>query len=218
MTVRYVVFDWDGTLADTYPVISAAYKHTFEALGMPSMDYSEIKRITSTLANKDILGFIFGDKKEQAKKVYYSYIEANHKDKLQPIPHAKELLDFCRDKGLKLYLLSNKKRNYLFEEMKYLGFADYFSKVIAAGDLPEDKPAPNTVRALFGDNLPNSEDILVVGDGMADWKTSQALNHSGRNSRCVIYDPQKNFSKVSPDYIVSDVADVIAILRKENNE
>lgn len=218
MTVRYVVFDWDGTLADTYPVISAAYKHTFEVLGMPAIDYSEIKKITSSLANKDMLGFVFGDKKEQAKQAYYSYIEANHKKGLRAVPHAKELLDFCRSKGMKLYLLSNKKRVYLYEELKFLGFADYFAKIIAAGDYPEDKPNPKTVRALFEDVIPDAEDILVVGDGLADWKTSQALNHSGKNSRCVIYDPQKSFSQASPDYIVSDVADIITILRKENNE
>ena len=218
MSVRYVVFDWDGTLADTYPVIAAAYRHTFDALGMPPIDYAEIKRLTSTLANKDTLGFIFGDKKEQAKQAYYAYIEANHKTKLQPIPHAKELLDFCKSKGMQLYLLSNKKRSYLREELNYLGFADYFAKIIAAGDFPEDKPNPQTVRALFGDNMPDAGDILVVGDGLADWKASQALSHSGKSSRCVIYDPQRNFSQASPDYVVSDVADIITILRKENNE
>ncbi len=218
MTLRYVVFDWDGTLADTYPVISAAYKHTFEALGMQPMEYSEIKKLTSTLANKDTLGYIFGDKKEQAKQAYYAYIEANHKTQLRPIPHAKELLDFCQSKGWKLYLLSNKKRTYLREEMNYLGFADYFAKVIAAGDFPEDKPNPQTVRALFDNGLPDATDIVVIGDGMADWKTSQALNHSGKSSRCIIYDPQNNFSQVSPDYVVSDVADIIEILRDESNE
>ena len=218
MTVRYVVFDWDGTLADTYPVIAEAYKYTFEGLGMAPIEYSEIKRLTSTLANKDMLAFVFGDKKEQAKQLYYSYIEANHKSKLRPVPHAKELLDFCRSKGLKLYLLSNKRRAYLYEEMQYLGFADYFAKIIAAGDCPEDKPNPDTVRALFGDDLPNSEDILVIGDGMADWKTAQDQKKKKKNSRCIIYDPHKNFSQGAPDYVVSDVADVIAILRKEDNE
>lgn len=218
MAVRYVVFDWDGTLADTYPVISAAYEHTFKALGMQPIAYSEIKKLTSTLANKDMLGFVFGDKKEQAKQVYYSYIDAHHKTELQPIPHAKELLDFCHENGLKLYLLSNKKRAYLREEIEALGFGKYFCKIIAAGDFPEDKPNPQTVRALFENEMPEAEDILVLGDGLADWKTAQALNHSGKNSLCVIYDPQRKFVQASPDYIVADVADVIKILRNENNE
>lgn len=218
MAVSYVIFDWDGTLADTYPVIVEAYRHTFKTLGMAPMEYSEIKKLTSTLSNKDTLGYIFGDKKEQAKQLYYSYIEANHKTKLRSVPHARELLDFCRDNGLKLYLLTNKKRIYLYEELNSLGFKDYFAKVVAAGDFPADKPDPNTVRALFGDELPDSDEILVVGDGMADWMTSRALSHSGKNTRCVIYDPQKSFSQAKPDYIVSDVAEVINILRKENYE
>lgn len=55
MSIKYVVFDWDGTLADTYPVISAAYDYTFDTLGLPRIPYDEVKRITSTLQNKDTL-------------------------------------------------------------------------------------------------------------------------------------------------------------------
>lgn len=39
MSIKYVVFDWDGTLADTYPVISAAYDYTFDTLGLPRIPY-----------------------------------------------------------------------------------------------------------------------------------------------------------------------------------
>lgn len=218
VAVRYVVFDWDGTLADTYPVISAAYRHTFESLGMTPISYDEIKKITSTLANKDTLGVVFGDKKELAKKSYYNYINTHHTKGLQPILHAKNLLDFCRDAGLQLLLLTSKKRPYLLEEVKYLGFAGYFSKIVAAGDFAEDKPSPKAVYALFEDSLPDSDTILVVGDGLADWKVSQVLNHSGKKSLCAIYDPKKTFSGANPDYFVSDIADIISILQEKNNE
>ena len=70
MSIKYVVFDWDGTLADTYPVISAAYDYTFDTLGLPRIPYDEVKRITSTLQNKDTLGCIFGERKQEAADAY----------------------------------------------------------------------------------------------------------------------------------------------------
>ncbi len=218
MAVKYVVFDWDGTLADTYPVIYAAYRHAFKTLGMDPITYDEIKKLTSSRDNKDSLGAVFGDKKEIAKKAYYEYINAHHTDGLKAIPNAKKLLDFCRKSGMKNFLLTNKKRPYLLEEIKYLGFDDYFSNIVAAGDLGEDKPAPKAVEALFGGSLPEADMVLVLGDGMSDWKVSQVFNRAGKKSLCVIYDPQKKFCEASPDYKIADIADVITILKEKNNE
>ena len=41
MGIKHVVFDWDGTLADTYPVISAAYDYVFKCL---DIEASRIKQ------------------------------------------------------------------------------------------------------------------------------------------------------------------------------
>lgn len=54
MKYKYAVFDWDGTLADTYPVISAAYDYTFDKMGLLRIPYDEIKRITSTCRTKTL--------------------------------------------------------------------------------------------------------------------------------------------------------------------
>ncbi len=109
MNIKYVVFDWDGTLADTYPVISAAYNYTFDTLGLPRIPYDEVKRITSTLQNKDTLGAVFGDRKEEAAAAYYDFIGRHHAANLEAMPGAREVLDFCRGKGLKCFLITNKQ-------------------------------------------------------------------------------------------------------------
>ena len=68
----FVLWDWDATLADTYPVINASYAYTFEKLGMKDkmLSVDEIKKKTSTLQNKDIFEVVFGaDKKNEANGV-----------------------------------------------------------------------------------------------------------------------------------------------------
>ena len=113
MKYKYAVFDWDGTLADTYPVISAAYDYTFDKMGLLRIPYDEIKRITSTLQNKDTLGYVFKERRDEAAGYFYEYIEKFHTDRLAPMFGAEKLLGFCREKGLECYLITNKKTRFI---------------------------------------------------------------------------------------------------------
>lgn len=216
MSIKYVVFDWDGTLADTYPVISAAYDYTFDQLGLPRIPYDEVKRLTSTLQNKDTLGFIFKERKDEASRAYYEYIAAHHATNLQAMPSAKEVLEFCRNQGLKTYLITNKKTLYIKEEILKLGFQNMFDKVIAAGEYAEDKPHPIATHAVFDGNLPPADEILVLGDGEADIKTAATYAHNDKKAFCVIYDPKDKFSGSMPNAKIKNLKQVIGIITKIN--
>lgn len=213
MKIQHIVFDWDGTLADTYPVISAAYDYTFDKLELPRIPYDEIKRLTSTLQNKDTLGYIFGDRKPEASEAYYEFITAHHAANLEAMPGAREVLEFCRNAGIKSYLITNKKTLYVAEEIKKVGFDGLFDKVIAAGEYAEDKPHPIATHAVFGGNLPPAGTILVLGDGQADYNVARTYDHDGQKARCIIYDPKHKYGGDQPDYTVTDLKDVINILK-----
>lgn len=212
MKIKHVVFDWDGTLADTYPVISAAYDYVFKTLNLPPLSYDEIKRLTSTLPNKDTLGCIFGNRKEEAKTAYYDYIRKHHAQELKPMPHAQKLLEFCRDNGFLSYLITNKKRPFLLEEADKLGFTGFFNKIVAAGDCPEDKPHPLATHALFDNVLPEADSILVIGDGEADRQVARTFDHDGKKTLCAICDSTKKYAGEKPDYFVENLNEIINIL------
>lgn len=215
MKIKHIVFDWDGTLADTYPVISAAYEHVFKTLNLPPLSYDEIKRLTSTLQNKDTLGYIFGNRKEEAKTAYYDYIEKHHVSELRAIPCAEELLKFCQDNNFQTYLITNKRRPYFLEEADKLGFTKFFNKIAAAGDFSEDKPHPVATHALFDNHLPSADSILVIGDGKADFQVARTLDHNGKKSLCAIYAPAKKYSGDRPDYLVQNLNEIIHILTSD---
>ena len=212
MKFKYVVFDWDGTLADTYPVISAAYDYTFDKMGLLRIPYDEIKRITSTLQNKDTLGYVFKDRKDEAAKYFYEYIEKCHTERLTPMTGAKELLESCRNSGLNCYLITNKKTKFIAEEMQKLGFDKYFKKVVAAGEYDQDKPHPTACHALFDNKLPEADEIAVIGDGEADVKTAATYDRDGKKATCILYDPKNKYHGSEPDFKVSNLCDAIKIL------
>lgn len=214
MVCKYAVFDWDGTLADTYPVISAAYGYTFEKMGLPAVPYAEIKRITSTLQNKDTLGYVFGERRNEAAGHFYEYIEKFHTERLAPQPEAEELLDFCRSSGIECRLITNKKTKFIREELSALNFGGYFKKVVAAGEYAEDKPHPAACRALFDGNVPPAEEIAVIGDGEADVRTAAALG----GAVCILYDPLQNYAGAAPDYRIKRLSEAQKILEEKNAE
>jgi len=207
---KHVVFDWDGTLADTYPVISGAYNAAFDALGIPRIPYEEIKRITGTLQNREMLGAVFGERKAEASEALYKYIEEHHMD-VKALPGAKELLEFCRDKGLDIYLVTNKTRKFVDKEMAKLGFDVFFKKTAAAREYEQDKPHPATTHSIFDGKIPIAETILMIGDGDADVQTAKSYG----NAKSVIYDPEGTYKGSTPDYMVKSLLDIKAILEKK---
>lgn len=216
MSIKHLVFDWDGTLADTFPVITAAYNHAFDQLGMERIPYAEIKRITSRLQNKDMLENIFGQHKIEAGIAYYDFIKKHHATNLEAMPHAQKLLEYCQKQGLKCYLITNKKTPFIKAEIAKLGFDNFFSKIVAAGEYAEDKPHPLATHALFDNNLPPAPEILVIGDGEADVKTAHTYDHNGQKAKSLIYDPKQTYQGDDPDYKISDLLDIIKILEEEN--
>ncbi|MFV0625721.1 MAG: HAD family hydrolase [Alphaproteobacteria bacterium] len=225
----HIVWDWDGTLADTYPVTNSAYAHTFKKLDMEdqTISFAEVKRITSTMQNKDILGCVFGEKKEEARKHFYEYIGENHAKALEPIKGSRHILDYCHQKKFNSYLLSNKtnkriesqgREAYLTQELEQLDMKKYFSRVVGAGEHEEDKPSLVASKAILGnkDEFPTMDKndlIIVIGDGEADMKVAQNYKEAGLNTVSVLYDPKGVYKgKISPDYVIKNLYSVAHVI------
>ena len=68
-----IIFDWDNTLVDTWPIIHDALNTTFRAFDKPEWTLTETKaRVRHSL--RDSFPPIFGDKWEQAGDVFYAPI------------------------------------------------------------------------------------------------------------------------------------------------
>lgn len=201
--IKYAVFDWDGTLADTYPVITRAYDYTFKKMNMPAMSVEEVKKVTSSKQNKDIFTSLFNERANEAREAYYAYIEKYHAKNLKAIDGAKELLDFCLQSNITPLLLTNKKTKYITEELKVLGFEKYFTKVVAAGEYAQDKPHRIACEALFDGKIPPKDEILVIGDGKTDVDVAQVYG-----AKSIIYQ-----NKAQGDYNVNDLKDAMDILK-----
>lgn len=165
---RAVVFDWDNTLVDTWPIIHDALNHTFRAFNKPEWSLAEThKRVRQSL--RDSFPGLFGDEWERAGEVFYQRYEEIHATNLVVATGAAGLLDELSTRGVYLCVVSNKKGHYLRKEALFLGWDQYFGAIVGAMDAPRDKPAPDPVHMALepGDIVPSS-DVWFVGDADID--------------------------------------------------
>lgn len=165
---KMILFDWDNTLMDTTPALYKAFSVMRDRYDLPHYTMSEYQARTG-LSMRETFPQMFGDKWEEARKIYLDAYQANHIALLVPFADAKEVVAFAAEKVCKVGVVSNKTSSILKKEIDHLQWNEYFSAVVGAGDAPKDKPAPDPVYlALEQAGLHGPQDVWFVGDGDAD--------------------------------------------------
>lgn len=161
---KALVFDWDNTLVETWGTIHAALTETFVAMDHVPWTLEETKSRTRH-AMREAFPKLFGDRWEEAAKVFYDAFARLHIEQLSPAQGAHDMLDFLDRRGLPLCVVSNKTGPYLRAEAEHLGWDRFFHRLVGAGDAPHDKPAEDPVHvALDGTDIVAGADVWFVGD------------------------------------------------------
>jgi len=171
---RAVLFDFDGTLADSYPAIAASVNHVRAAHGLPPLDPSEVRRhvgrgpaylLEHTVPGCDV-------------ETDYARYRAHHPSVLRSgtrlLPGAAEALAFLKHSGRLTGVCSNKPRDFTRELLTYLGIAKDVDVVLGPEDVPRPKPAPDMLLAALHKLGVPAAQALYVGDMTVDVATARA--------------------------------------------
>lgn len=175
--ISAAIFDWDGTLVYTLPLLHAAHNHVRAELGFPLWSWDEYKSHMHNSA-RELYPRLYGEQAEMAFQTLYAFVEANHLEKLETLEGSLDLLKAFQARGITCLLVSNKSHPYLKREVEALGWSDYFAGIIGAGIADKDKPDIAPVYwALNEAGLEESilSDAIYIGDTGTDAKCAAAL-------------------------------------------
>ncbi len=174
---RAVLFDWDNTLVDTWGIIHKALTVTFTAMGHEPWTMAETKlRVARSL--RDSFPLLFGQRWEEARKLYLDTFIAIHLEELKPVEGAAELIGELAADGFYLGVVSNKTGGILRREAEHLGWTPHFTRLVGAGDAVRDKPEAAPIRlALEGSGI-GCDETWYIGDTALDMECA-------KNAGCV---------------------------------
>lgn len=164
-----ILFDWDGTLADSFALLHAAYNHVADHFVMEPFTREQVLLNTRRSA-RDIFPDLFGARAAEASDVFYTYIRAHQLSHLNPKDGAEESLKRLFSLGLKMGIVSNMNHEMLVQSVARLGWNQYFPVVLGAGQAARDKPAPDPL-LLACQKLgvdPQDQCVWYVGDTETD--------------------------------------------------
>jgi phosphoglycolate phosphatase len=175
---KAVIFDWDNTLIDSWPMIHGAINSTMNVMGQKPWSLKRVKSDTHA-SMKEYFPKIFGNRWQEAGDVYVDSYKKNHLDHLCLLPNALELINFLQKQNILLFVVSNKAGNTLRAEAKKLNIDNKFFSTIGAGDAYYDKPNKAPVElALEGSDIDPEKDLVwFIGDTATDIEC-------GINSNC----------------------------------
>lgn len=170
---RAILFDWDNTLVDTWPLIHEALNMTLRYMEHPQWSLAKV-RAEVKKSMRDAFPGLFGERWEHAAEHYQNSYRSIHLDRLSALADAEATLRAIPRDQVFVGLVSNKKGDSLRKELAHLGWDRLVDVAIGAGDAATDKPTPAPVLlALQGTPITPGPDVWFVGDTGIDLETAQ---------------------------------------------
>lgn len=170
---KVVIFDYDDTLVDSWPIALKVFNDCLVCLGHDSMSPEEQYALPH-IPDPELLSIITGRNLEEVYSIYRKFYDLHHKKCAPPLLGAIELLKYLKKRHVYLILISNKPTDLLHKALKALKW-EMFDKVIGAGDFPVRKPDPEIVDIALQDIALKSRKLVwFVGDSYTDMQCAYA--------------------------------------------
>jgi HAD superfamily hydrolase (TIGR01509 family) len=163
---RAVVFDLDGTLIDSLPLVLNSIAHALEPFGArPTM---EIFAKLGGPPDRFLPTLLDDPRHVPTAMVRMTTYHRENLHLVQPFAGALEMLAALRARGMQLAIWTGRDRESGTEILGDLELADYFSTIVFGDDLPTHKPDPQGLREIMTRLGVNAAETLFVGDADVD--------------------------------------------------
>lgn len=162
--VKFIVFDWDGTLMDSEAQIVSCLHASIADLGLPPMSDDTVKDVIGLGLREAVEALVPG----QDADFRQAFVEAYRRhwfasDGSSLFAGVREVLDSLRAQGFLLGIATGKARQGLLRVLAQTGLAEHFDATRCA-DETASKPHPRMLLELIAETGVTAAQTLMVGD------------------------------------------------------
>ena len=173
--MRGVLFDLDGTLLDTYELISASFHHCMlDVLGEDrSMDIFDSMlgqplaiQLAAYESDPAVVEALLASYRAHNKEAQYKLLKS--------FEGMSEALEELHEAGWKLGVATAKLHVPASQNLQIAGILDYFDCLVGADDAPRPKPAPDSILEGVRQLVMEPCECFYVGDSPFDIQAGNA--------------------------------------------
>lgn len=204
---RNLIFDWSGTLVDDLGPVIEATNFVLAKYGIGPMDREGFRR-KFRLPYREFYEEILPGVALEELEEHFRPAFSGSTSKVFVLPHAREKLDWCRELGIRTFVLTSMDATAFGLQLEEFGLKGHFEATYA-GVL--DKR--NVIHRILETHGLDPQETAFVGDMTHDVETAK---HAGISSIAVLtgYNHPEILAAVRPDLTVPDLGVLRTILER----
>ena len=166
--IKLVIFDFDGTLADTKENIILTFQMTMKELGVEIKSRQECAAtigLTLEDAFKVLYPGMAAERYALLRDTYRRIFKENRKILVPGLfPEVMETLEELRRRGYLMSIASSRLSPSLHSFLEDMNIAHFFEYAVGGDNVEHPKPAPDAVLQILRHYNLSAEEAFVVGD------------------------------------------------------
>jgi len=215
-TTRAIIFDLDGTLADTLDDIVNAVNYALDHVQHEPLDHAAVRRMVGD--GLPALMSRAGETSDEAMvaflvRRFQEHYEENYLANTRLFEGADRFLARCDQQGMLLAILSNKPHTYTLLICDELLERWSFGAIVGAHEGLPIKPHPAAALAMADAMKRDPAEMFFVGDSVVDIETARA---TGMRSVAVTwgFQDRERLRSAGPDHLVDDFDELWEVIRE----
>ena len=211
----YVIFDFDGTVADTGEGILKSLQYSFEQMNHDVPDLSDLKKFIGPPIHYSYVTF-YGVDESEVEQYIKKYRERYRKIGIYECfvyDGVLETIKILKERNVKIGIASSKPIKLIFDVMNYLKITEYFDAVVGTQFDDSNHPGKTDLVLESMEKLSDTDKkrTLMVGDRYFDIDGAKG---AGVDSVGVTYGygSKEEFEEHGATYIIDNAKELLKIV------
>lgn len=175
--LKLVVFDWDGTLADSVSKITECKAYLAQKYGLVPPTEETVRDVLGTKFEEAMAKCFPTANKELLEKICREFHELMQLEHYQAtlFPNAKETISVLKKRGFKVAIATSKNRNEMEKAIKHNGLEGVFD-LVCCGKEHQEKPNAAMLQHIMSKFNFGEKECVMVGDTTTDIQFARNAN------------------------------------------
>ena len=213
-----IIFDLDGTLADTIHDVASGVNEALLRMDFPSISLEQVKKAVGP-GKDEFIRMIFPNVENPDTKSFLSIFREIYWDHCLDQTSLFEGMDDVLTllRGRKLGVASNKPKAFSEKILKGLGVRNLFEEVMGPEDVIHAKPHPEMIFKFIERVGGKPAKTLLIGDTDKDMLAGRGAGVGVCGVRYG-YGRIEDIERQNPDFMIESPAEILEILENKRNK